>query len=183
MTKPWTMHRVGLDLEMDEEEKKNPHSCQEAFLYRDIISCHLRPHPKKHGKTYFSDHQPFYEMRDDGSGEPFDNILEMRAAKNLNFLSTKDFRFVKQLWIVHYEELLIGGTEELIRNIEVATGIKSSCSPSPPQMRKSRPIHGDEMKYLTEHLDWSAERVIGYTKTGMIKAISNSTIYKKFTAS
>ena len=185
VTKPWTMDRAGLDLEMSEEEKKNPKACQEAFLYRDIVSCHLRPyHPDHHhfDKTYFSNHQPFYEMRYDGSGEPFDNILEMRAAKNRNFLSTKDFRFVKELWIVHYEEMLSEGTEELIQNIEDATGIKSSCEASPPQDRKRRPIHGDEMEYLMDHLDWNAERVIGYTQTGMTKATGNSTIYKKFTS-
>jgi hypothetical protein len=181
VTKPWTMDRVGLDLAVSEEEKNDPKLCQEAFLFRDIISCHIRPYPPNHfDKSYFSNHQPFYEMRNDGSGAPFDDILEMRAAKNYNFLTTKDYRFVKQLWVVHYEEMLSGGTEELIRNIEDITGVKSSCKPSPPQRRKRRPIGRDEMKYLKDHLDWDAEEVIGYTRTGMLKPTGKSTIYMKF---
>jgi len=181
ITKPWTMDRVGLDLVVSEEEKNNTKACQEAFLFRHIISCHVRPYPLNHfDKTHFSNHQPFYEMRNDGSGAPFDNILEMRAAKNYNFLLTKDFRFVKQLWVVHYEEMLNGGTEELIRNIEKITGVKSSCKPSPPQHRKRRPIRRDEIKYLKDHLDWDAEEVIGYARTGMLKPTGNSTIFKKF---
>jgi hypothetical protein len=122
-------------------------------------------------------------MRNDGSGKPFGNILELRSAKNRNFLSTIDYYFVKELWIVRYEDMLRGGTSELIRDIVAASGdgIRAKCAPSPPQRRQKRSIGSDEMKYLLEHVDWQSEMDIGYTRAGMRKAKNNSTIYRKIT--
>lgn len=180
VTKPWTMERVGFDLNMTEDEKNDPKACQEDFMYRDIISCHVRPYPKgSFEKTYMSNHQPFYEMRNDGSGDPFKNILEMRAAKNLNFLSVKDYRAVKELWLIQYEALSEGGTAEVIRDIEKMTGATAKCRAYPPQNRKRRNISKDEIKYIEEHVSWEAENAIGYSKTGLRKPKHNSTIYRK----
>ena len=92
------MERFGLDLEMSESgiEKRDGMVCQENFVYRDLISCHTRPYPKGFfNKLRYSQHQPFYEMRNDGSGEPFDNILELRAAKIRNFLDTRMYKVVE----------------------------------------------------------------------------------------
>lgn len=183
VTKPWTMERVGLDLEMTKQEQQNPNaSCQEGFHYRDIVTCHTRPYSEDYfgGTTHYSNHQPFYEMRNDGSGEPFENILQMRSAKNQNFLSTQEYDFVKELWIVRYEDVLRGGTAELIEDITVASGgIHATCIPSPPQKRQKRFIGKDEIKYLVDHVDWNNEVEIGYTRSGMKRAPNNSTIYKK----
>jgi len=172
---PWTMNRVGKDLEMSDEEKMSPTACQERFMYKDLISCHLYPYPEgTFNKTHYSEHQPFYEMRYDGSGEPFKDILEMRAAKIRNFLSTKYFHGVDKLWILQYETLVESGTSDLIEKIEKLTGAKSLCVPSPPQLeRKKRGVDRHLMDYLMNNLDWDAENLVGYHKTGLRKTIFN----------
>ena len=184
VTKPWTMERVGKDLEVTEEQKKNSTFCQQDFLYKDINSCFLRPYPPGYfQKTIMSNHQPFYEMRHDGSGEPYDNILEMRAAKNRNFLSTKEFEGVEELWVVHYEDLLRGGTAELIRRVEEMTGAKAACDVYPSNNKEGRIINAEEQKYLDKHIDWEAEELIGYTRKGMKSLANKSTIYRRITSS
>mmetsp|Transcript_7340 Transcript_7340/g.15346 ORF Transcript_7340/g.15346 Transcript_7340/m.15346 type:complete len:409 (-) Transcript_7340:105-1331(-) len=173
VTKTWTMKRFGKDLNMTDDEKSGRAGpiCQEGFYYRDVITCHVRPYPdgywdgKKH-KHRFSEHQPFYEMRSDGSGEPYDNVLEMRAAKIYNFLNTTNFPWVEDMWVLRYEDLLKEGTANLIKSIEKVTGVKSNCTASPPQNRKKREIDKGLRKYLLsdKNVDWKAERMIGYTK-------------------
>ncbi len=163
------MKRVGKDLEMTDLEKEQ--GCQEYFNFHDLISCHVRPYPDgTFNKTHYSEHQPFYEMRNDGSGKPFDNILEMRAAKIRNFLSTKDFEGVTDFWIQQYEVLVSLGTDNLIRKIEDLTGAHPTCEPSPPQKeRKRRRIDPELLNYLMDHLDWEAENLVGYHKSGVRK--------------
>lgn len=173
VTKTWTMERFGKDLNMTEDEmsgKAGP-ICQEDFYYRDVVTCNVRPYPDgywdgKKRKHRFSEHQPFYEMRNDGSGEPYNNVLEMRAAKIYNFLNTTSFPWVEDLWVLRYEDLLKEGTKHLIESIEEVTGVKANCTASPPQNRKKREIDKDLRKYLLsdKNVDWKAERLIGYSK-------------------
>lgn len=171
VTKPWTMNRVGKDLNLTEEEKLNESTCQEDFMFRDLVSCHLKPYPEgTFNKTHYSEHQPFYEMKYDGSGEPFDNILDMRAAKIRNFLSTKEYVGVNKFWTIQYEALVASGTQHIIQEIESLTGETARCDPSPPQTnRKRRKIKPGLMQYLMINLDWEAENLVGYTKRGVKK--------------
>lgn len=165
------MRRVGKDLEMTEAEKLSINACQENFTYRDLISCNHKPYPEgTFNKTHYSEHQPFYEMKYDGSGEPFDNLLEMRAAKIRNFLSTKHFAGVEDFWILQYEVLVALGTTELIQKIKDLTGAQSYCEPNPAQQtRKRRGVKPELMEYLMDNLDWKAENMVGYHKSGMRK--------------
>ena len=177
VTKTWTMERVGKDLNMTDDEKSGKAGpiCQEGFFYKDVITCHVRPYPDgywdgtydgKKRKHRYSEHQPFYEMRNDGSGEPYDNVLQMRAAKIYNFLDTVSFPWVEDTWVLRYEDLLKEGTQHLIESIEKVTGVKANCTASPPQNRKKREIDPDLRKYLLneKNVDWKAEKLIGYEK-------------------
>lgn len=163
----WSMPRVGLDLMIDEEDRGTK-VCQEDFLYRDIVSCFTRPYPKSYfKKTRYSEHQPFYEMKNDKSGKPYKNILELRSAKIKNFLSTRDYKGVNDLWVIQYEQLLKDGTAPIISEIEEATGVTAKCSPSPPQNRERRKIDLELIDYLLKHLDWEVEKELGYHKDGI----------------
>lgn len=73
LTKPWTMERVGTDVGRRPDER-----CQEGFVARDIISCDVRPLPSSHykHKIRYSENEPFYEMRNDGSGLPVRMVIE-----------------------------------------------------------------------------------------------------------
>ena len=55
--------------------------CQERVYYSEVISCYKDPYPDKYFtnaiKPSFSGHQPFYELRNDGSGKPYSNVLKL----------------------------------------------------------------------------------------------------------
>jgi hypothetical protein len=171
VTKPWTMPRVGKDLDMSVEEKSKAFGCQEHFNYQDVISCHVRPYSDNYfNRTHYSEHQPFYELNTKELNRPFHNILELRAAKIHNFLSTKNFEGVNKFLIIQYEALVSSGTYSLIEYIEDMTGVKSICDPSPQQQnRKQKRLNAEFINYLMESIDWDAENMIGYHKTGMRK--------------
>ena len=158
LSSPWTMERVGTDRWNNLTEP-----CQEHFAYKDIISCPVEPLPKKHyGKIHYSEHQPFYEMKNDGSGEPYENIMEMRSDKIRNFLSVKQYEGIADVWIVQYEYLLTKGTQELIQQVADWTGIQPRCQPMPPQQRRNRPVERAMAEYIRDHLNWTVESWIGY---------------------
>jgi len=162
LTKPWTMPRVGKDLELLGNE-----TCQDDFPYRDIISCVLEPLPLSYYNhtLRYSEHQPFYEMRNDGSGEPYANILELRTDKIRNFLTVATYPGVADVWVVQYEYLVNKGTDQLLKRIEEWTGVQPNCSAKPPQNRKqkkSRVITKEFAAHIRKNLNWTVEEWIGY---------------------
>ena len=165
LTKPWTMKRVGSDLWKNRTDQT---ICQQHFLYRDIVSCDIEPlpHSAYEGRTIrYSEHQPFYELRNDGSGLPYENIMEMRSDKIRNFLSVIDFEGVADVWTVQYEFLVHKGTQHLIDRIAEWTGVEANCQAKPPQNRqpkKSRRIAPDFARHIRKHLNWTVEEMIGY---------------------
>mmetsp|Transcript_10235 Transcript_10235/g.30228 ORF Transcript_10235/g.30228 Transcript_10235/m.30228 type:complete len:386 (-) Transcript_10235:89-1246(-) len=167
VTRKWTMERVGKDLDMKESEKVG-RVCQEDFYYNDVVTCNQRPYPdgywNANHKHRYSEHQPFYEMRNDGSGEPYDNVLDLRAAKIYNFLAVTEFPWVEDMWVIRYESLLAEGTEALLKAVEKATGTKAKCKAAESQNRRKRKIDKKMKEWLKEHVDWKAERLIGYQK-------------------
>ena len=96
------------------------------------------PHTAYNYTLRYSEHQPFYEMRNDGSGRPYDNIMEMRTDKIRNFLSVANYKGVADLWVLQYEYLVLKGTQHLIDRIEEWTGIPPRCQAKPPQLRKPK---------------------------------------------
>ena len=173
LTKEWTMERVGEDLEVREQARRkgiNDESlipCQEDFTYRDIVSCVKEPlpHSNYNHTIRYSEHQPFYEMRNDGSGLPYANILELRSDKIRNFLSVRKFPNVADVWAVQYEYLLRTGTQNLLRRIQQWTGVVPDCQPHPTQVRqpkKTRFVTPEFAKHVRLHLNWTVEAMIGY---------------------
>lgn len=160
--KPWTTQRIGYDLNLTKDTL-----CQEDFQYKDLVSCVVEPRPKsywKNKKIRYSEHQPFYEMRPDGSGKPFKNLMELRAAKIRNFLEVRNHVGIADVWTIQYEYLLVKGTNHLLELIEERTGVKRQCKAIPPQNRKHRNMSRTFARYLNKHLDWSAEGLVGYTQ-------------------
>lgn len=162
LTKPWTTKRVGKDLEMKGDE-----ICQDDFRYKDVVSCAVEPLPLSHYRhtIRYSEHQPFYEMRNDGSGKPYNNILELRSDKIRNFLSVANYPGVADVWVIQYEYLLAKGTAKLLQRIKEWTGVEPRCRTKPPQYRKprkSRRIPAEFANHVREHLNWTTEAFIGY---------------------
>ena len=161
LTKPWTMERVGSDLLITDTENT---ICQEYFRYKDLISCATEPLPASYYNWTIinSENLPFYEMRNDGSGLPYDNIIKLRTDKILNFLNVSTFPNVSDFWVLQYEDLLSTGTRELLDRIAESTGISDSCLPKEAQHRKPKMIVPEYAKYVREHVDWTVEELIGY---------------------
>jgi hypothetical protein len=164
LTKEWTTERVGLDLEMKGDE-----ICQgqERFPFKDIVSCAVEPLPDSayNYTIRFSENEPFYEMRNDGSGKPYANIMEMRSDKILNHLDVKNFKGVVDVWVLQYEYLLADGTQHLLDRIQEWTGIQPKCKAKDPQNRppkKSRIINAEYAKFVRENLNWKTEALVGY---------------------
>ena len=157
LTKPWTTKRIGLDLKLKGDEL-----CQHHFQYKDLVSCVHKPEPHVPVDNRHSLDKPFYEMRNDGSGKPYDNIMEMRSDKIRNTLEIRDFPGVADLWLVQYEYLLSHGTQGLLQRITEWTGIEPKCNPFPPQIRPRRNLTQFFVQHVTEHLNWTTEAYIGY---------------------
>ena len=163
LTKTWTTERVGADLLLTGNE-----TCQEHFMYRDIVSCNPKPLPKSHykHKIKYSEHQPFYEMRNDGSGEPYDSILEMRSDKIRNHLSVRNYEGIADVWVLRYEDLVKKGTQQLLDRIEEETGIKPICQAYPAQIervsKRLRQISPGFAAHVHNHLNWTVAGWIGY---------------------
>lgn len=154
----WTMPRIGTD-----RWNNATQPCQEHFDWKDVISCPVEPLPKSSYKSLkYSNHQPMYEMRNDGSGEPYKNIMELRADKIRNFLSVKDYQGIADVWVVQYEYLLTKGTQGLIDQVAEWTGLTPNCTASPPQQRRNRPVEKNMAEYIRKHLNWTVESWIGY---------------------
>lgn len=166
LTKEWSMERTGLDLTLPEAVKNGHERCQQNFKYQDIISCVLEPVPKEafNHTLHFSENQPFYEMRPDGSGKPFKNIMEFRAGKIRNFMELKDHKGVADVWSIQYEYLLKMGTKRLLDQISDWTGIPYTCKPFESQERTKRPLTREYARFLNQNLDWNAEGLIGYVQ-------------------
>jgi len=162
LTKPWTTNRTGEDLKLSPDT-----ICQEDFKYRDIVSCVIEPlpHTAYNYTIRYSEHQPFYEMRNDGSGLPYANIMEMRTDKIRNFLTASNYKGIADLWVLQYEYLVLKGTQHLIDRIEEWTGITPQCDAKPPQVRKpkaSRVMSPEMAQHIRKHLNWTVEGWIGY---------------------
>jgi len=167
LTKSWTTERMGTDLWPNRTEHPTKTVCQQHFLYRDIVSCDLEPLPHSYydHKIRYSEHQPFYELRNDGSGEAYDNILEMRTDKIRNFLSVADYEGVTDVWVVQYEYLVHKGTQHFLNRMAEWTGVEPKCEPKPPQIRtpkKSRILEPEFARHIREHLNWTVEGWIGF---------------------
>ena len=169
VTSPWTMERTEMDLVLQNE---TGFVCHQHFTYKELNSCLRRPFPKGYERVKtkgagFSSLQPFYELHRDGSGLPYDNILQMRKEKILNFMTLGDFHNTYDSWNYRYEALVEEGTDGLISRIEKLTGLVRKCEAAPANKsnhRKltSRPLEKELIRHINRHVDWDVEALIGY---------------------
>jgi len=163
---PWTTERAASDLKYANSTGR---VCQEKFTYNEVIPCERNPEEneyltqKRAGKELVQS-IPIYELKRDGSGEPYDSIVDLRADKIRNHvLEVKEFPFVNDVVVVRYEDLLKFGTGPLHKEIFASAGIEPHCDPTPPQPNRApRPVGDDFKQWMDEHVDWEAEALIGY---------------------
>ena len=170
VTKPWTMPRPERDLAL--KNSSGP-VCQQNFHYNEIVSCVPGHKPANFTKpnkrfTFYSGHQPQYELMLNGDGEAYHSILQLRADKIVNFLNVSSWDYVSNVMVVQYERLVSQGTLGLVKQIEDLTGVSAACPPVPPQHRPIRRLNKNFVRWISDHADWSVENLIGYEKDGLI---------------
>ena len=168
VSKPWTMPRPNRDLEI--LDKKGV-ICQDDFQYNRIISC-IRgrkvslpdPRFKIKSMTNYSGHNPQYELMQNGTGQPYPSIINLRSDKIRNFMGITEWEWVKAFIPVQYESLITFGTKGLIDQIQNLTKVTPNCDPSHPRAWKSKTNDKRLELWLNENADWEAESMIGYSK-------------------
>ena len=172
VSRPWTTQRSKLDEKLQSERKQHPErkiECQERFHFNDVVPCQVDDSygiPSDRMRGMF----PLYEMRRDGSGKPYDNILQMRADKITNFVLQLPMMFaIGGFVVVRYEDLMQKGSHFLLKQVAEVVGMKDGelpeeCTPSKPQPERlnQRYIPSGLKKWVDEHLDVEREKLLGY---------------------
>jgi len=177
VTTAWTMPRPERDLLLLNDDNATAHLdgriCQADFKYNQVISCVKGTVPSKSNQNKVktsrllrSEYEPIYELRNDGSGLAYRNIIEMRRDKIINQLSVLDWDWVTEVVPVQYEKLLVEGTNWLFKKIEAKTGLVAECEPTPPQPERLShyPKGPGFEEWVGENTDWEVEKLIGYKK-------------------
>ena len=94
LEKPWAMDRPRRDKAVKNQKDSQ---CMQMFGYNDIVPCIKGIEPPRDKRTkwdYFSGWDPIYELKRDGSGQPYESIVEMRADKIRNFMNISSYENV-----------------------------------------------------------------------------------------
>lgn len=172
VNRPWYMNPYGRDVTMKNLSDYNKETmdareapCQANYFPNEVVPClDFRDDiVVSKGLSHPYSIHALYELRRDGSGKPYNNVLEMRADKIRNFVNMTNYEHVYHFEAVKYEGLATHGTEQLVRRLEKIIGVKADCTPSEGKFFP-RPIEADLAEYLNRHMDWEAEGLIGYKR-------------------
>ena len=155
---PWTMARPKEDALL---EAHGGRVCQNRFRYHEVVPCTKPLNPSEDPTVR---QPPKYELRLDGSGMPYNSIVDLRRDKILNFLNTGKFDHVTAVLPVRYEDLLHDGTRRLLTAIEGMTGVKAKCEINEPRKRREKVLDSDFVTWMNNRVDWSTEAILGYQK-------------------
>ena len=190
VTRPWTMTRPIRDFDFS---NSTGNICQYNFGFNEVIPCTMDPEVvkkrlrngalsaiaiSKQTKNSFLDihstnvkkagagmRTPCYELKRDGSGDPYDSILDMRSDKILNHFAVKDYKWVVDFVPVTYESVVEDGPWPLLKRVEDIVGIKAQCSNLPLPKSLARETIPDEMiQFISENINWKTEELLGYKK-------------------
>jgi hypothetical protein len=174
VSKPWTMPRPdgekGLLKRMETETwLKTKAICQTNFHFEEVIPC--RP------KTMINDIPlgmrramfPVYELKRDGSGNAYGNILELRADKIANHVLQLSLLFrLGGFVLVRYEDLLQKGTQHLMEQVAQIAGLPGrlprKCKPAKPQPNRlqQRSVPPELKEWVEANVDVRSEQLLGY---------------------
>jgi hypothetical protein len=165
VTKPWIGPRGPADkVKMAKAKAKGYHieesGCLYNYTFDEVIPCSPEDSHEIDGYSAY-----MYELNHDLSNRAYASITELRAAKILNFLQVPKFHGVKAFFPKRYEEFLLRGTEDLLKELEEVTGLTANCKPSKGKGKvKHKKVEKEFMKWMNKNHDWNAEGMIGYVK-------------------
>lgn len=172
VTRAWTTKRSEFDkklvLEDRVKETMRGDICRERFAFHEVLPCRYDNTTSSIPDSRIRGFEPIYEMRRDGSGEPFDNILEMRSDKIVNLLLEMSMMMdLGGYMAVRYEDLLREGTKSLLTQVATMVGmdnVPEHCSASGPQANRigRRKIPIELRQWVQTHSVTKTERLLGY---------------------
>jgi hypothetical protein len=174
VSRRWKMSRSDSDFDMDliksgrVEETFSRQICKQQFTLPEVVPCRYDNTSTLVPEERLRGYEPIYELRRDGTGRSFENILELRSEKIFNFLV--ELPLLVKLGgfsAVRYEDLLRNGTQSFLEQIGRIMGIDelpASCKPTPPQPQRlgARKIPDGLKEWVNQHVDVERERLLGY---------------------
>jgi CDP-diacylglycerol pyrophosphatase len=101
-----------------------------------------------------------YEL--DINGRPFQNIMQLRAAKIKNFLSLAHDWNLGGFVAIRYEDIIGDKIAALVQKTENALHVESSCPKLESFNRKSYNLSNEFHSWITDQTDWKVEALVGY---------------------
>jgi hypothetical protein len=108
----------------------------------------------------FGMNDPMYEKNQDG--EPFQNLLQLRAMKLKNLLSIPERWELAGIGFIQYENLLGNRLKSLVEQIGRTIGIVDECHVLPHFEKKPYNISVEFIDWITKSTQWDTEKLIGY---------------------
>lgn len=174
VSKPWTMPRPKGDEELlkrmeTEPGLKSKGLCQTNFHFEEVIPCRLKTIIKEIPSGMRRAMFPVYELKRDGSGKAYQNILELRADKISNHVLQLSLLFKLGGYVlVRYEDLLRRGTQFLFEQVAQIAGLPGGlprqCKPAKPQPERlqQRPVPQGLKEWIDANIDVRSEQLLGY---------------------
>jgi len=165
VTTPWVIERGENDKKLIESNATYNATCVHRFNFNEVVSCTTQDRNDwRNGTHNYTSRGLMYELNQDGSGDPYDSIVDLRRDKIKNFLSVRNYDAVAAFFPVQYEYAVSRGTGGLIGAIENVTGLYAQCKPSPPRELEPKQLDSNYIKWMNDNVDWEVEKMIGYYK-------------------
>lgn len=174
VSRPWTTPRPKSDEELlkrmaTEPMLRSERLCQSVFRYDDVVPCTLNSTLEELPSDMLRSMYPVYELKNDGSGNAYRNILELRADKIANHVLHLPLLFsIGGYVLVRYEDLLEKGTQFLMQQVSQAVGLQGvlpqQCNPAGPQpdRLRQRVVPKGLKEWIESNMDVHTERLLGY---------------------
>lgn len=155
---------------VDYQERDTGILCQKGFSFGTISPCDRDhsyvPEKIRHIPRSFLRNLPFevddvvYEL--DINGQPFQNIMQLRAAKINNFLNLAHDWNLGGFAAIRYEDIIGDKIAALVQKTESALHVESSCPKLESFYRKSYNLSNEFRSWITDQTDWKVEALVGY---------------------
>lgn len=172
VTKPWVGPRGPKDHAKIEDAKKDDRhidkwGCLAGYKFDEVIPCSAEDSVKDDGYSNY-----MYELKNDESHRAYGSIVELRSEKIRNFVKVPTFHGVKAFFPKRYEELNMGGTASLLKELEEISGLTAKCKPFPGLGKvKHKVVDPEYTEWMNRYHDWEAEAMIGYEKRDPIPRV------------
>lgn len=166
--RPWTLNeQTALDKEALEKHAISGSICSYDFYFSEVTPCLTDESIVPKGIKYHV-HNPVYELKHDGSGEPYQTILELRADKIRHYVDEIYSWKIGGYLAVRYEDLLTDGMGHVFAQLAEILGLPVDvllkCNIPGPQRDRlhQRKVPQGLRHWVRQNSNIEAETLLGY---------------------